>query len=95
MADILSSELTMQPVVASASAQASFAVTPSGSPFVYVAAARGAIFVSAGTVSLVEYGRAGVFLVVGALTGGMFEMDAQDALRLTYIGAPTITFLPR
>jgi hypothetical protein len=77
------------------SSSAAVAIVPGASPYTYTATQRGVVFVSAGTVSLLEYGRAGVFQAIGALTGGMFEMNAGDTLRTTYVVAPSMTFLPR
>lgn len=69
------------------------AVTPSGSPYTYTADRDGVLLVSGGTVSLVEYGRQGSFVVAG-LISGLVPVLAGDSLRLTYVVAPTVTFLP-
>lgn len=72
---------------------ASRAVTPSGTGYVFTAPSSGLIFVSGGTVSLVEYGRGDIFFGTG-LTFGSIPMAAGDKIRFTYLVAPTITFLP-
>ena len=68
-------------------------VTPSGTGYVFTAPSNGIIFISGGTVSLVEYGRGDIFFGTG-LTFGSIPMSAGDKIRLTYLVAPTITFLP-
>lgn len=69
------------------------AVTPSGTGYVFTAPSNGLIAISGGTVSLVEYGRGDTFFVSG-LVPGPFFMAAGDKIRLTYVLAPAITFLP-
>lgn len=69
------------------------AVTPSGTGYVFTAPSNGLIAISGGTVSLVEYGRGNTFFVAGLISGPVF-MAAGDKIRLTYLLAPAITFLP-
>jgi hypothetical protein len=68
-------------------------VTPGASPYVYTAGRAGLLVVSGGTVSLLEYGRAGSFFLTGLLTG-VISLVKGDSVRVTYVVAPTITFLP-
>lgn len=69
------------------------AITPTGSAFSYVAPANGIIILSGGTVSIIEYGRGASFYVVGLLAGS-FAVARGDIVRVTYVVAPTMTFLP-
>lgn len=68
-------------------------VTPSGTGYVFTAPSNGIIFISGGTVSLVEYGRGSTFFVAG-IASGPISMASGDKIRFTYLVAPTITFLP-
>jgi len=68
-------------------------VTPSGTGYVFTASSNGIIFISGGTVSLVEYGRGSTFFVAG-IASGPISIAAGDKIRFTYLVAPTITFLP-
>ena len=70
------------------------AVTPTGSPFVWTASNPGALVISGGTVSVVEVGRGAVWVVSGLL-GGMIPVSAGDKVRMTYLVAPTVTFIGR
>lgn len=69
------------------------AVTPTGSPFTYTAPSSGLVILSGGTVSLVEYGRDASFYALGVVAGPV-NVARGDAVRLTYLVAPTITFVP-
>jgi len=68
-------------------------ITPSGTGYVFTAPSNGIIFISGGTVSLVEYGRGSTFFAAG-IASGPISMAAGDKIRFTYLVAPTITFLP-
>ena len=68
-------------------------VTPSGTGYVFTAPSNGIIFISGGTVSLVEYGRGSTFFDAG-IASGPISMASGDKIRLTYVLAPAITFLP-
>lgn len=48
---------------------------------------------SGGTVSLIQYGRGGTMFSMGVLAGPVGVM-AGDEVRITYVLAPTLTFLP-
>lgn len=69
-------------------------VTVSASPFSYRAGRDGYLVVTGGTVTQQEYGRGSVFTDVGLLTS-MLPIQLGDAIRVTYIATPTITFIPR
>lgn len=91
----MNSDVTFQPLPQpDQSLPAAVAVTPTGSPFVFTAATNGALISRLGTVSLIEYGRLGVYSTVGLLSG-MLEMNKNDTIRVTYAVAPTMTFIPR
>lgn len=62
------------------------------SPFTYPVSDTGAVVISGGTVSLVEIGRAGSF-VVGGVLAGMFPVWRGDQVRVTYVVAPTMTLM--
>lgn len=70
------------------------AVTPGASPYTFTANRDGNLIVRAGTVSLIEYLRNGVATTIG-LTAGLFPLLLGDGIRITYIVAPTVTFIPR
>ena len=74
-------------------APAPVSVSPTGSPMTWTAASDGVLAISGGTVSLVEVGRAGVFVLAGLVTG-LVPVLAGDLVRMTYLIAPTIKFLP-
>lgn len=69
-------------------------VTVGASPFTQAAANDGIAIVSGGTVSLIEYGRNGIFRSVGQVAGEFF-MFAGDSLRITYTVVPTVNFIRR
>ena len=73
---------------------AGVALAPSGSPYTWTAPSAGMLIVSGGTVSLVEVGRGAAFYVAG-LVGGLIPVSAGDKVRMTYVVAPTATFLGR
>ena len=70
------------------------AVSLGASPATWTASKPGTLIVSGGTVSLVEIGRGASFVVAG-LIGGMIPVSAGDQVRVTYLVAPTVTFLGR
>lgn len=69
------------------------AVVPGLSPFTYTAPRDGRVIVSGGTVTTIEIGRGGAFVVVG-LVAGIVPVTANDRVRVTYVVAPTMTFMP-
>ena len=81
-------------MMAVANAALPAAVSLGGSPATWTAAKPGTLIVSGGTVSLVEIGRSASFVVAG-LIGGMIPVSAGDQVRVTYLVAPTVTFLGR
>ena len=74
------------------SGAAAAAIALGVSPYSYTAAQAGTIFVSGGTVSLIEYGRNGVFTNTGVVAGP-FPIFVNDVLRVTYTVLPNMTFV--
>ena len=71
-------------------------VTLTGSPFTIQASDHGGfLIVAGGTVSKIEFSRGanGAFIDVGVVAGCL-PMGQQDNYRITYTGAPTVTFVP-
>ena len=68
-------------------------VTPTGSPYTYTAPRKGFLIVSGGTVSAIAFARLGPFYGTGQ-TAGTFTLALNDKLKITYSGAPTLTFVP-
>lgn len=68
-------------------------VTAVASPFTYLAKARGNLIVNGGTVTSIQFNRSGTFYTIG-LTAGMFNLCANDQLKITYSSPPTLTFVP-
>lgn len=69
-------------------------ITLSGSPFTYSAKMKGNLIVNGGSVSLIEFSRTkGTYYTTGQ-TAGMFNLAANDLLRVTYSSPPTVTFVP-
>lgn len=65
------------------------------SPYSYSDPIRdGLLVVSGGTVSLIEYGRRGVFTALG-ITSGLIPVRSGDVVRITYTVAPTVRFIPQ
>jgi len=88
---------TAPPVVMPASASlAPIAVTPGASPYTFTNDTGYAadMIISIGTVTLVEFGRAGVFTNTGVVAG-MFRLSPFDSIRVTYAVAPTMTLITR
>lgn len=71
------------------------AVTVGNSPFSFTAPAGGTLIVNGGSVSKAEYSRDGLTFYTTGQTNGMFPLSQGDVLRITYSGAPTLTFVPR
>lgn len=69
------------------------ATVTGASPFSFTAPSDGIVFVSGGTVSLIEYART-AFFATGA-TAGPFFVFKGDILRVTYTVVPTIHFVPQ
>jgi hypothetical protein len=76
------------------SGAAAAAVTVGASPFTYTATSDGNLIVTGGAVSLIEYGRGGIFTDIG-LTSGIVPLFNGDSVRVTHAGAPTMTFIRR
>lgn len=69
-------------------------LTVGASPFVYTAGVKGSLLVSGGTVSAIAFSRDGVTFYSTGQTAGMFPLNAQDQLRVTYTVVPTMVFIP-
>ena len=73
---------------------AQVAVTPGASPFAYTAATYGNLVIQGGTVSAITLTRPGGAAVTLGVTAGMFPVQANDVVTVTYSVAPTMTFIP-
>jgi hypothetical protein len=69
------------------------AISVGASPFIYAPKIKGGVIVSGGTVSNVLISRSGIFYSTGA-TGGLFNLSANDQLKVVFSGAPAMVFLP-
>lgn len=88
--------LVTAPVSDSAWTQAPSAITVGASPFSYKATSRQAVHLTGGTVSSLSYVRGSSTLTLSVASGGqLVEMNAGDALTVTYSDAPTMTVIPR
>jgi len=76
------------------SPQAENPVVLGASPFVYTNAVKGTVIVSGGTVSDISFSRDGTNYYTTGQAAGMFTLNAQDFLRITYTVPPTTTFVP-
>lgn len=73
-----------------------FGLTPSGTPYTYqnTTGAPLGILVSGGTVLTISISRDGVTFFPAGLLGGMYLLQPDDSVRVTYLVAPTITAIP-
>lgn len=69
-------------------------VVVGASPFTYNPSVKGTVIVSGGTVSAIAFSRDGTTFYSTGQTAGMFTLNAQDRLRVTYTVLPTLTFVP-
>lgn len=69
-------------------------VTVSASPFTYSPPVKGNVIVTGGTVSDISFSRDGTNIYTTGQSSGMFQINANDRLIVTYTGAPTMTFVP-
>jgi hypothetical protein len=74
--------------------QTEFAVTPGASPYTYQATRKGQLIVNGGTVTAISVSRNGSTFYTTGMTQGVFQLDFQDFIRITYTVAPTLTFFP-
>jgi hypothetical protein len=74
--------------------QSEVAVTPGASPYSYTATRKGQLIVNGGTVSAISLSRNGTTFYTTGQTFGVFQLDSQDVIRITYTVAPTLTFFP-
>jgi len=72
-----------------------YAVTPTVSPFTFVAPIKGSLIVQGGTVSLIQFSRNGTNNYTTGQTQGMFALSAGDSLIINYSVAPSLTFVPQ
>jgi hypothetical protein len=72
-----------------------FAVTPTGSPFTFVAPQRGFLIVNGGTISLIQFSRSGTTNYTTGQTAGCFPLSAGDSLIIRYSADPQLTFVPQ
>ena len=68
------------------------AVTLTASPSSQMVPSDGKIVVQGGTVSLIEIGRGGTFIITG-VTNGVIPVSEADVVRITYTVAPVVNFL--
>ena len=66
--------------------------TLGASPASVTAARDGVLVISAGAVSLIEYGRGAAFVGLGVLAGAV-PVRRGDIIRITYTVAPTVTLI--
>ena len=69
------------------------AVIPGASPYTYTANQRGCMYLSGGTVSLMQLILGSTTLGLGLLAGA-FLMSPSDRLVTTYLVAPTMVWVP-
>lgn len=72
-------------------------ITPSGSPYTYQNSnsTPQEVFISTGTVSVIEFSRDGITWDSCGLLGGQFRLNPADSIRVTYvIVAPTMIAYP-
>lgn len=67
-------------------------VTPTASPYTYVATQRGFLIVNGGTVSAVALSRDGTTFYTTGATAGTFPLSNGDSIKITYAATPTLTF---
>ena len=89
-------EVSPPSAASSGASVAPITVTPGASPYTYINDTGYAadMIVRGGTVTLVEFGRAGVFTNAG-VTAGMVRLSPFDSIRVTYAVAPTMTLVTR
>ncbi|WP_334006127.1 hypothetical protein [Burkholderia gladioli] len=88
-------EMVFPPAGDSSGAQSAASLTPTASPFKYVATSRQALHVTGGVIN-VSYARGSLLLALAVATGGqLIEMNTGDAVTITYATAPTLTIIPR
>ncbi len=69
-------------------------ITVGSSPFTYSPAIKGSVIVQGGTVSLIQFSRDGITNYTIGQTSGMFTLNANDRLIVTYTVLPILTFVP-
>lgn len=77
-------------------AEAMRGTAPGPSPFKYTATARQALHITGGSITAISYARGPIVLALGLVTGGqLLELNAGDAVTITYLTTPTLTVIPR
>ena len=69
------------------------AITVGASPFAYIMPSDGCVLITAGIVSLVEYGRQAAFNTIGTIVDQV-TAKVGDQIRVTYSVLPTMKFIP-
>jgi hypothetical protein len=69
------------------------AITVTASPFVYTAPRKGYVIVSGGTITNIQISRSGTYYSMGA-SANSYPVAANDMLKVTYTGIPTMVFFP-
>lgn len=96
LTDVLTDMVFPSQLAGAGAAQSAYTATPGASPFKYTATFRQALHITGGTISAISYSRGASSLPVGIVTGGqLVELNAGDAVAVTYSVAPTLTVIPR
>lgn len=71
-------------------------ITPGSSPYTWVnpEAVAVNVFVTAGTVSLIEFSNDNVGFVSIGLLGGWMRLNPGQSIKVTYLVAPTMKYTP-
>lgn len=72
---------------------AEVSITPTGSPFTYLAPGAGFLIVQGGTVSAITFTRVSSHNM--GVLAGCLPMSNADQITIAYTVAPTITFVPQ
>lgn len=86
-------EVILQPLITGATSSLQ-AIATKTSPMAYTAREAGTLSIQGGTVSVVTISRGNTSIVLG-LVGGLIPMATGDKVTITFVTAPTITFIPR
>jgi hypothetical protein len=68
-------------------------IVPTGSVFTYTASYPGTVVIQGGTVSVIALVRQKTSVTTG-LTDGVIPMSRYDQVQVTYVSAPTMSFIP-
>ncbi|WLE58391.1 hypothetical protein GIY62_14775 [Burkholderia plantarii] len=90
------SEMVFPLTGSTGSTEAMRSITPGASPFKYTATSRQALHITGGSITAISYARGPIVLALGLVTGGqLLELNAGDAVTITYLTTPTLTVIPR